>query len=50
MKLFEITSTCWNEKNQTLTIDMTKDKYPRRYRTGLNLLFVHDSSFFKSTK
>ena len=22
-----LTSTCWNEKNQPLTIDMTKDKY-----------------------
>ena len=26
-----LTSTCWNEKYQPLTIDMTKDKYTRRY-------------------
>ena len=25
-------STCWNEKDQRLTIDMTKDKYTGRYR------------------
>ena len=31
-----ISSTCWNEKNQPLTIDMTKDKYTGRYRLGLN--------------
>ena len=27
-----LTSTCWNEKYQPLTIDMTKDKYQGRYR------------------
>ena len=27
-----LTSTCWNEKYQQLTIDMTKDKYTDRYR------------------
>ena len=27
-----LTSTCWNEKYQPLTNDMTKDKYQRRYR------------------
>ena len=26
-----LTSTCWNEKYQPLTIDMTKDKYCGRY-------------------
>ena len=26
-----LTSTCWNEKYQTLTIDMTKDRYQGRY-------------------
>ena len=26
-----LTSTCWNEKYQPLTIDMTKDKYTGRY-------------------
>ena len=27
-----LTSTCWNEKYQPHTIDMTKDKYCGRYR------------------
>ena len=27
-----LTSTCWVKKYQTLTIDMTKDKYTGRYR------------------
>ena len=26
-----LTSTCWNEKYQSLTIDMRKDKYQGRY-------------------
>ena len=34
------TSTCWNKNHQPLTIDMTKDKYQRRYRLGLNSIFV----------
>ena len=29
-----LTSTCWSEKYQLLTIDMTKDKYTSRYRLG----------------
>ena len=41
-----LTSTCWNEKYQPLTIDMTKDKYTGRYRLGLNSIFVPDSSRF----
>ena len=41
-----LTSTCWNEKYQPLTIDMTKDKYTGRYRLGLNNIFVPDSSPF----
>ena len=41
-----LTSTCWNEKYQPLTIDMTKDKYTGRYRSGLNSMFVPDSSLF----
>ena len=40
------TSTCWNEKYQPLTIDMTKDKYTGRYRLGLKSIFVPDSSPF----
>ena len=38
-----LTSSCWNEKYQPLTIDMTKDKYTGRYRLGLNSIFVPDS-------
>ena len=41
-----LTSTCWNEKYQPLTIDMTKDIYQGRYRLGLNSIFVPDSSPF----
>ena len=39
-----LTSACWNEKYQPLTIDMTKDRYQGCYRLGLNIIFVHDSS------
>ena len=41
-----LTSTCWNENYQPLTIDMTKDKYTGRYRLGLNSIFVPNSSPF----
>ena len=41
-----LTSTCWSESYQPLTIDMTKDKYTGRYRLGLNSIFVPDSSPF----
>ena len=41
-----LTSTCWNEKYQPLTIDMTKDRYQGRYRLGLNSIFDPDSSPF----
>ena len=41
-----LTSTCWNDKYQPLTIDMTKDKYSGRYRIGLNSIFVPESSSF----
>ena len=27
-----LTNTCWTEKYQPLTIDMTKDEYTGRYR------------------
>ena len=37
-------STCWNEKNQPLTIDMNKDKYTGWYQLGLNWVFILDSS------
>ena len=42
-----LTSNCWNEKYQPLTIDMTQDKYTGRYRLGLNSIFVPDSSLFQ---
>ena len=41
-----LTSTCWNQNYQPLTIDMTKDKYQGRYRLGLNSTFVPNSSPF----
>ena len=41
-----LTSICWTEKYQPLTIDMTKDKYTGRYRLGLNSIFVPDTSPF----
>ena len=41
-----LTSTCWKEKYQPLTIDLTKDKYTGRYRLGLKSIFVPDSSPF----
>ena len=41
-----LTSSCWNENYQPLTIDMTKDKYTGRYRLGLNSIFVPDSNLF----
>ena len=37
------TSTGWNKKYRSLTINMTKDRYTRRYRLGLNSIFVPDS-------
>ena len=41
-----VTKTCWNGKQQPLTIDMTKDKFTGRYRAGLISIFVPDSSPF----
>ena len=41
-----LTSTCWNDKYQPLTIDMTKDKYTVRYRLGLDNIFVPDTNPF----
>ena len=39
-------STCWNEKYQPLTIDMTKDKNMGRYRLGIKRTIVLDNSPF----
>ena len=44
-----LTSTCWNEKYQPLTIDKTNDKFCGRYRLGLNSIFVPDSSLFQKS-
>ena len=41
-----LTSCCWIEKYQPLTIDMTEDRYEGRYRLGINSKFVPDSSPF----
>ena len=43
-----LTSTWWNEKYQTLTIDMTEYKYTGRYRLGLNSIFVPDTTPFQN--
>ena len=42
-----LTSTCWNEKYQPLTSDITKDKYTSLYRLGLNSLFIPNSYSFQ---
>ena len=41
-----LTSTCWNEKHQPLTIDKTEDRYQGRYRLGFKIIYVPDSSPF----
>ena len=41
-----LTSTCWNEKYQPFTIDMTKDCYQGRFRLGLITIFVPNTSPF----
>ena len=49
MKLNEfilLTSTCWIEKHQPLTIAMTIDEYTGRYRLGLNNLFIPNTNPF----
>ena len=42
-----LTSNCWNENYQPITIDMTEDKFTGRYRLELNSIFVTDSSLFQ---
>ena len=41
-----LTSSCWNEKYQPLTVDMTKNAYDGCYRLGLKSIFIPDSSRF----
>ena len=43
-----LTSTCWEEKYQPLTFDITKDWYQGRYRLGLNSIFFPDNSPFQN--
>ena len=42
----ELTSICWNEKYQPLTIDMTRNKFTGMYRLGLCSIFVPNSPPF----
>ena len=42
----DLTSTCFNEKYQPFTIDMTKDKFTGRYRLGLKSIFVPNTTSF----
>ena len=42
-----LTYTCWNEKNQPLTIDMTKDKDIGKYRLGLNSILFQIAVLFE---
>ena len=39
-----LTSTCWNEQYQPLTIDMTEDNFSGLYRLGLNNLIIPENS------
>ena len=41
-----LTSTCWIDKYQRLTTDLTNDKYTGRCRIGLISILVPDSSPF----
>ena len=45
-----LTSTCWDEKNQSLTIDTTEDKYTGRYRLRVKSFTIPDSSPSDLTK
>ena len=40
-----LTSTCWDNKYQPVTFDMTRCRYTGCYRLGLKNSFVPDSSF-----
>ena len=42
-----LTSTCWDENYQPLTIDMTKDEYTGQYRLRLYCLFIPDNFLFQ---
>ena len=42
-----LTSICWDKKDQSLTIDLSRDKYTGRYRLGLFSVFVPDTTPFQ---
>ena len=44
-----ITSICWKEIYQLITIDKTKGTYTDQYRLGLISIFVPNSNPFKLT-
>ena len=41
-----ITSNSWSQKNQPLTIDISRDKCTGRYRLGLSSIVVPDKNTF----
>ena len=41
-----LTSACWIERYQPLTIDMTKDNNQGRYRLGLNSIILPNTTPF----
>ena len=41
-----LNSTCWNEKFQLLTIDISNDNYCGPYRLGLHSIFVTNTTPF----
>ena len=40
------TNTCWDKKQEPLTIDMTKDECTGRNGLGLNSIFIPDTNHF----
>ena len=40
--------SCWNDKSQSLTIDMTKDKCTGQYPLGIFSLFFTDTYPFSN--
>ena len=41
-----LTSTCWDKKQQPISIDKTQVKLTGRYRLCLNILIVPDCNLF----
>ena len=42
----KLTSLCWNEKYQNLSIGITKDEYTGRYRLGIYSNFIPETNAF----